>query len=114
MPYIETKTNITLTDAQKEELKASLGAAIELIPGKSEEWLMLGFADGMTMAFRGDMTAPAAMVEIDIFGKTTSLAYDKMTERVCDELNRVLKIDKSRIYVKYRECDRWGWNGINF
>ena len=114
MPYIETKTNVTLTEAQKVELKEKFAEAITLIPGKSEEWLMLGFADGMTMSFRGDITSPCAMVEVDIFGSTSDSAYDAMTSDVCDVLSSVAKIDPSRIYVKYRECDRWGYNKMNF
>ncbi|MBQ7386679.1 MAG: hypothetical protein IJW03_00780, partial [Clostridia bacterium] len=108
MPYIETKTNVTLTDAQKVTLKERLAEAITLIPGKTEEWLMLGFEDGMTMSFRGDISSPCAMVEVDIFGSASVSAYDAMTEAVCDILSEVAKISPDRIYVKYRECDRWG------
>ena len=114
MPYIETKTNVKVTEEQKKELKAVFADAIELIPGKSEEWLMLGFSDGMTMAFRGDIDSPAAMIEIDVFGKSTESAYAALTERVCDEVSRVLAVSPDRIYVKYRECNIWGYNGFNF
>ena len=114
MPYIETKTNLSVTEEQKRELKERFASAIELIPGKSEHWLMLGFCDGMTMAFRGDMSSPAAMVEIDIFGKAADSAYDALTRAVCENVSEVLGIDGSRIYVKYRECDRWGYDGMNF
>ena len=114
MPYIETKTNVTLSDAQKVEIKERFAEAIALISGKSEEWLMLGFADGMTMSFRGDITSPCAMVEVDIFGTTSDSAYDAVTKAVCDILASVAKISPERIYVKYRECDRWGYNNFNF
>ncbi len=114
MPYIETKTNITLTDEVKLELKKRFADAIALIPGKSEEWLMLGFSDGMTMSFRGDITSPCAMVEVDIFGGATDSDYDAVTEAVCEIMNEVAKIPADRVYVKYRECDRWGYNKFNF
>ncbi len=114
MPYIETKTNIVLTEAQKIEMKEKFAEAIALIPGKSEEWLMLGFSDGMTMAFRGDISSPCAMVEVDIFGAAKSAEYDALTEAVCNILYEVAKISPERIYVKYRECDRWGYNKFNF
>ena len=114
MPYISTKTNKALTYAEKEALKARLGADIAIIPGKSESWLMLGFEDGLTMAFAGDMTTPAAMIEVDIFGSTTKAAYDRLTAAITDGVSEILGIKKDRIYVKYREVETWGWNGKNF
>ena len=114
MPYIETKTNVTLTDKQKRELKEELGKAIEAIPGKSEQWLMLGFTDGMTMAFRGDAEAPCAMIEVALFGSADAAAYDALTEILCDKAARILGVPSARIYVKYTEHDRWGFNGFNF
>lgn len=114
MPYIKTTTTQKITDRQKQELKEALGTAIELIPGKSEAWLMLAFEDGVTMAFKGDMTTPAAMVEVDIFGSTTSSAYDALTAEICRIISLHIGVPSDRIYVKYRECNRWGYNGFNF
>ncbi len=114
MPYIKTTTTVKISDEKKTILKEELGRAIELIPGKNEKWLMLGFTDGITMAFRGDMTTPAAMVEVDIFGTTTAEAYDAMTKKICEIVSRVLLVPSDRIYVKYSEFDRWGYDGMNF
>ena len=114
MPYIETKTTLKVSREQEMRLKDELGRAIALIPGKSEEWLMLNLIDECRMAFRGECEPDIAMVEIDVFGKASSDAYDALTERVCEVINAELGIKKDRIYVKYRECDRWGYNGFNF
>ena len=75
---------------------------------------MLGFVDGITMAFRGDMDTPSAIIEIDIFGKASTPEYDALTERVCADVSEVVGVPADRIYVKYRECDRWGYNGFTF
>jgi len=114
MPYIETKASVTITKEQKERLTRELGVAIELIPGKSEEWLMLNFEGGCQMAFRGDCNTPCAMVDVYIFGKTTDAAYDALTERICAVISDILDVPSERIYVKYTEKDRWGYNGFNF
>ena len=114
MPYIETKTTVKLDDELMRALKEAYADAITLIPGKSEQWLMLGFEDGKRMAFRGDMQTDCAMLEVDIFGSASDSAYDALTERLCQVVSRVLGISPDRIYVKYRECDRWGYNGFNF
>ena len=41
MPFISTKTNVTVTKEKETQLKERLGQAISIIPGKSESWLML-------------------------------------------------------------------------
>ena len=114
MPYIETKTSVKLTDEMTRALKEAFADAITLIPGKSEQWLMLGFEDGKKMAFRGDMESDCAMLEVDVFGAAADEAFDALTERLCQVVSRILGIRGDRIYVKYRECDRWGYNGFNF
>lgn len=45
MPFIKVKTSCPITKEQESELKARLGKAIELIPGKSEAYLLLEFED---------------------------------------------------------------------
>ena len=52
MPFIETKTTVKLTNQMEEKLKEAYGKDIEIIPGKSENWLMLNFVGGCHMAFR--------------------------------------------------------------
>ncbi len=113
MPYIETKTSIKATDEQKLKLKEKLGEAIALIPGKSEAWLMTRLEDCCTMSFKGDMTEACAIVEIDIFGAADKDSYDALTSAVCDIVNEVLGVKRDRIYIKYRECDIWGFDGYN-
>ena len=101
MPYIETKASVQITKEQIDTLTQKLGKAIELIPGKSEEWLMLNFEGECKMAFRGDGNTPCAMVDVYIFGKTTDAAYDALTSCLCGTVSEVLGIPSNRIYVKY-------------
>lgn len=114
MPFIETKTNLSISPAQEKELKTRLGKAIETIPGKSESWLMLNFQDCCRLHFKGDNETPAAFVEVKIFGGASREVYEKMTGVISDILQAVLGIGPDRIYVKYEACENWGWNGGNF
>ncbi len=114
MPYIETKTTVKATEAQAAQLKSELGKAIELIPGKSEGWLMTHLCDNCTMSFQGDAEKDCAMVSVDIFGSADRSAYDALTAAICETVSRVLGIDKGRIYVKYSEVGTWGFDGYNF
>ncbi len=113
MPYIETKTNLNITKQQENELKTAFGKAIELIPGKSERWLMLSFSDNERMWLAGD-DAPAAMLEVEIFGSASDSAYDALTAELTSTVSNILGISGSRVYVKYEEIAHWGWNGSNF
>ena len=45
MPYIKTSTTVKVTKEMEKALTEEYGKAIELIPGKSEEWLMLNLSD---------------------------------------------------------------------
>ena len=75
---------------------------------------MLNFDGGCRMAFRGISDVPCAMIDVQIFGKTTDQAYDALTERICAIISDILDVPSERIYVKYTEKDRWGYNGFNF
>lgn len=114
MPCIQTRVNVRITKDKEEIIKDKLGKAIELIPGKSENWLMLSFEDECNLYFKGDNKQKIAFVEVKIFGKAENTAYDKLTSAITEILNEELDIDPSWIYIKYEEVDHWGWNGSNF
>lgn len=114
MPFINTITTKKLSDKDRELIKAELGKIIEEIPGKSEQWLMLGFNEDVKMYFRGDDSLDTAYVEVSIFGSADSDAYDRLTAKICQLYESKLGIPADRVYVKYEESDRWGWNKINF
>lgn len=114
MPYIGTKTTVNITKEQRTEIKKKLGEAIALIPGKSENWLMLGFEDNVKMYFKGDDTKDTAFVEVKIFGNASASVYNALTSKITDILNSCLGISPDRIYIKYEEAEYWGWNGNNF
>lgn len=114
MPYIRTTVSKELTAQNKENLKAKLGEAIALIPGKSEAWLMLAFDDNISMYFKGDCSQDYAYLEVNLFGTTSDAAYDRLTAALSEIVNEELGIDRANIYIKYEEAEHWGWNGSNF
>ncbi len=113
MPFINVKTNVSVSKSQQESVKSQFGTAIAAIPGKSENWLMVGIEPEQILYFKGD-PSPAAMVDVSIYGHADSSAYNSLTEMICETLHNQLDIQPSRIYVKYSEIDNWGWNGSNF
>ncbi|MBQ8107533.1 MAG: hypothetical protein IJ129_02175 [Ruminococcus sp.] len=113
MPFINVKTNVALAAEKEEAVKSALGQAIKAIPGKSEDWLMVGFEPEYKLYFKGTAD-PAAMVQVSIYGGASSAAKNDLTGRITDIIVGELGISPARIYVRYAETDSWGWNGSNF
>lgn len=113
MPFINVMTNTAVSPDKKAAIKTALGRAITAIPGKTEDWLMVGIAPEYTLYFKGD-DSPAAMVEVSVYGGADPASYSRLTAQICDILGGELAIDPARIYVKYSETDNWGWNAGNF
>jgi len=113
MPYIATSTNVSISGRRKEAIKERMGRAIEIIPGKTEGWLMLSFRDNVSMFFKGE-DDPCAICQVKLFGTADEATYEKLTEELTDILHDELDLDPDRIYVTYEEIGVWGWNGGNF
>ena len=114
MPFISTKTNKTITKDQARLLKEAYASAIELLPGKTEKWLMLSFEGDTPMAFHGDMESDMAFLTVSLVGHAPDKAYDALTSRLCEVMKEVLGIAPDMVYVKYEETDKWGYNSMNF
>ena len=113
MPFINSKISVAITPEQETKIKSLLGEAIELIPGKSESWLMVGFEPEYKLYFRGNNSEPMAMVEVSVFGQENPDAFTTLTGRICEIFGDVLNIAGDHIYVKYQAVSNWGWNGSN-
>ncbi len=114
MPFIDTKLNFRLPREKEEIVKAKLGEAIEVFPGKSEYWLMLRFVDECRMWFRGYDQFPTAMVEVKLFGSPNEEKCAEMTKVICRIFKEELGVAPDHVYVEYTFTDHWGWNNENF
>ncbi|HIZ30538.1 MAG TPA: hypothetical protein H9813_04805 [Candidatus Fournierella merdipullorum] len=113
MPFIRVSANVAVNEGQAGRIKAMLGQAIEVIPGKSEAWLMVE-VEGEKALWMAGSDAPAAIAEVTVYGGASAEDYNSFTGRVCDILDSVLDVPADRVYVKYAETEHWGWNGSNF
>jgi len=112
MPFISLKTNQIINSTAETNLKNKFGNAIKIL-GKTESWLMLNFEDDQKMYFKGDDSEGIAFLEVKIYGKACKIAYDDMTKELTKIVSLELDIPTSNIYIKYEECEVWGYNGIN-
>ena len=115
MPVIHTHVSVETTAEQREALKSAFGQAITAIPGKSEAWLMCPFEDNMPIYFRGENSAPAAYVEVNVFGSSMPRqAWEKLSVEILNALQSVLGIEQDHVYIRETATPDWGWNGGNF
>ncbi len=113
MPFIHVKTNLPLSADKETAIKSALGKDIELLPGKNENWLMVQLEPECRLWFKGT-DAPAALVDVSVYGGAESRHYQAFTAQVCALLNNELGLDPARVFVKYASTPDWGWNGNNF
>ena len=113
MPFINVKTNVSVSNEQKTSIKSALGRAITAIPGKSEGWLMVGIEPDYRLWFKGT-NEPAAMVQVSLYGGASHNAKTTLTSHITGILTDELGISSDRVYVMYTETESWGWNGSNF
>ena len=114
MPMIRVVTNQSLSSQGKNTLQTKLGKAISLIPGKSEQWLMVHLQDEQSLCFQGDADSPAAFITVKIFGSTNPVHYQKLSQAITDILAEAAHIPTNRCYIQYEECSQWAWNGSHF
>lgn len=113
MPFINVKTNVSVSQESAADIKQGLGLAITAIPGKTEDWLMVGIEPDYMLWFKGT-SEPAAMVDVSLYGDASHNAKTTLTSHITGLLTDKLGISSDRVYVKYHETDSWGWNGSNF
>ena len=111
MPFIQTKTNLTITQEKEEILKTRFGKAIECIPGKTENWLMLDFEDGRNMYFRGEYDRDLAILDVKLFGEATREDFNRLTAELTKIMQEELGIPPEGVYITYEKIEDWGWNG---
>lgn len=114
MPFINTKTTLSLYKDKKNTLTAGLGHIAQSCLNKSESWLMVGFEENCELYFQGKQEGELAYVEVKLFGDAGSASYEKMTAQICGLYEKELGIPSSHVYVSYYPTDHWGWNGGNF
>ena len=114
MPFINSKITKKITKEEELVIKEKLGKAIELVPGKSEAWLMLNFEGESHLYFKGSNEEDIAYIEVNVFGNENKEAFNNLTAEITKIFNEVLHIATERIYVKYETTTSWGWNGENF
>lgn len=111
MPYIAVNTTLSLSKAKKEEIKNELGRIITLIPGKTEEVLMIDFSDERTMYFAGKEMEKGAFIDVRCYKNSTFEANKTFTEAVYSTMKNLAGIEEKDLYLSISELPVWGTKG---
>ena len=111
MPYCNIKTTVKVEN--KKELSKALTKVTELIPGKTENWIMTSIDDEAVMTFAGT-DDPCALITLKTYGEPARKYYDMVTAGFTETVSSLLGIQPDRIYVDHEPIKTWGWNGANF
>lgn len=114
MPFIDVKLSESLETEKIESVKTKLGKAIPLLPGKSENYLMVNIEPECHLYFKGSNDVPAAMCCVSVFGKASREACEALTAEICNILEAEADVPPNRCYVKFDFCDTWGYDRYLF
>ena len=115
MPCIRCTLNKKIGKEQSENLKKGFMEAIQLIPGKNPETLMVILQDSADMCFHCSSDIASAFVEVNILLRADPTeSFQKMSSVICNLLERELDIEGQNIYIRYTATKDWAWNSINF
>ncbi len=115
MPFVDARIALTLTDEQKEAIKADFGQAVSTF-GKGEGFLMVGITDGYDLWLGGRKLDKGAYVSFSMIGDTPDAGCREFSAKVCDILQRHAGISSDSVYITFHPmaAARWGWNGSTF
>lgn len=113
MPFIDARFSTPVSEIQEENIKKKLGEAIRLI-GKSEAYLMVQIQGDCKLYFKGNKDADSAYFEVKLLGKASKSQYTELTRALCELATSQLGISGDRVYVKFEECEFWGYNSMMF
>lgn len=111
MPFVVVRVNIAITTEQEQELKVRLGQAIGIVPGKSEEYLLVDIEDRCHLFLAGDGQTPLAYLEVSVFGNEVHAGYTAFTKAVTQSLKDVLGIAPDHVYLHFSDVTAWGVSG---
>lgn len=113
MPFIDAIFSTPVNTTQEENIKKRLGEAITLI-GKSEAYLMVQIQSDCNIYFKGNNDADSAFFEVKLLGKASKSQYTDLVCALCNIASTELGIDGNRVYVKFEECEFWGYDSFMF
>ncbi|AXQ77882.1 hypothetical protein DDV21_001745 [Streptococcus chenjunshii] len=110
MPFISLKTNLPLNRQEILDLKTLFGQAIEAVPGKTEQELLVVIEPETAMYLRGKED-PLALVNVSVFNNPKRLGYADLARLISLAVQKVLNIPVAHTYIEFHAITSWSVAG---
>ncbi len=111
MPFIDIDFSEKVTENQQDEIKSRLGEIIDIIPNKTEEWLMIKIADDQKMYFSGKKLENGAYTAVNLHMSAPMENKGKLVEKIFEIYSDVLSINPQNVFITVSEFNNWGVEG---
>ncbi|KAF8072688.1 protein phosphatase 2C [Scenedesmus sp. PABB004] len=111
MPTLNVITNVPGNGVDASDGLKALSQAVAAAVGKPEQWVMVSLTTDKPMCYSGN-EAPCAYAELISIGAIGGDKNKQISAAICDVLKSKLKVDPSRVYIKFVDVARsdFGWN----
>ena len=115
MPLIKLQTSVSVPDAKRQPLLASLSKILTESIGKPEQYVMAIVQDGAPIMMSGK-PGDAAFAEVKSIGGLSAKVNAQIARKLCTLLDESLGIPGNRVYISFADVSAsdWGWNGDTF
>lgn len=113
MPLIQVTSNISLTEAEKDNALQTLSKAAAELLDKSEDYVMTSWANAkMTMAGNN---VPTVFIDLHSI-RLPEDATANLSKELCERLRLAVEVRQDRVYINFHNVEphMWGWNGNTF
>lgn len=111
MPYINVNVTQPLTPEKRIELKRTIAGIIGILPGKTEQTLMIQMEDCKTLYFKGELLENGAYIDVRIYGTCAFEQKEAFTRALFSVFECIMGVQKNDMYVTVSEFDTWGTHG---
>jgi len=113
MPLIQVTSNISLTEAEKNNALQTLSKAAAELLEKSEDYVMTSWTTArMTMAGNN---VPAVFIDLHSI-RLPEEATSNLSKELCERISLAVEVRRDRVYINFHNVEphMWGWNGKTF
>jgi phenylpyruvate tautomerase PptA (4-oxalocrotonate tautomerase family) len=111
MPYFRVSVSKTLTPEQRKNITDGLGVALETVPGKKRDFLILDMEDGKTITMGGKEQDNFVFAQLNYYGKYAFSIKKKLTEAVFAVFSEVIGTKPECASLTITEHQSWGGFG---
>ena len=107
MPYLSMRVSRKLNEEERKTLEEEAGRLIALLPGKSEEGLMVDIDDGAGMRFRGVSGADCMYVDVRMYLASPHESKVKLADALLEAIRATTGIGADDVYMTFSEYPHW-------